>query len=180
MSLESAYYVSQIVAAAAIAGSLIFVGIELRQGARTQRAIMHQSVVHRTMEVTKFNHSAEHAAVLSKMLTGVSTVTGQEAMIALGIIRVNVMNLEDALWQQRNGFLADDAVNTAIQASRRLFASLGARIILSMYGNSFSQRQLTLIDELVLKNVPIMVSPDPAARWKELADELTPANITKQ
>lgn len=174
MSLENAYYVSQILAAVAIAASLVFVGLQLRHGDRTQRAIMHQSIVHRTMEVTKFNHSADHAAVLAKMLTGVRVLTAQEAMMALGIIRINVLNLEDAIWQQSNGFLADDAVSTTIQASRRLFASLGARIAFEMYRSSFSQAQLALIDERVLKDLPMTLSADLAATWQATADSLRP------
>jgi hypothetical protein len=36
MSLESFYFISQIIAAASIVASLLFVGIQLRQGDRTQ------------------------------------------------------------------------------------------------------------------------------------------------
>ena len=177
MSLENAYYVSQILAAAAIAASLVFVGLQLRHGDRTQRAIMHQSIVHRTMEVTKFNHSADHAAVLAKMLTGARVLTAQEAMMALGIIRINVLNLEDALWQQKNGFLADDAVSTTVQASRRLFSSLGARVAFEMYRSSFSQAQQTLLNELVLKDLPLALSADLATTWQVTADSLRPAEL---
>ena len=49
---------------------------------------MPQSVVHRTLEVTKFDHSAEHASVLAKMPTGASELTPQDAMMALGMILV--------------------------------------------------------------------------------------------
>ena len=41
MTLEEIYYISQIVAVIAIFCSLIFVGLQMRQSARNQRAVMH-------------------------------------------------------------------------------------------------------------------------------------------
>ena len=45
MTLEDFYFISQIIAAASIVASLLFVGVQLRQGDRTQRAGSLQSVL---------------------------------------------------------------------------------------------------------------------------------------
>ena len=45
MTLDQIYNASQILAAIAVVGSLIFVGLQLRQGDRTQRANSLQSVL---------------------------------------------------------------------------------------------------------------------------------------
>jgi len=41
MSLEQVYYVSQVVAAVAIIGSLIYLGVQTQQTSKNQRAMMH-------------------------------------------------------------------------------------------------------------------------------------------
>ena len=44
MTLETAYYISQILAVAAIFGSLVFVGLQIRQNTRAVRATSHHAV----------------------------------------------------------------------------------------------------------------------------------------
>ena len=53
MTLETVYFVSQIVAAVAIVATLLFVGLQLRQSDRTQRALVHQSTIARTIELNQ-------------------------------------------------------------------------------------------------------------------------------
>lgn len=174
MSLADVYLLSQILAALAIGVSLLFVGLQLRQNDRTQRAIMHQMVVQRTIETTKFYYTPEHAAVFAKMVTGDRDLAPAEAMMALGILRINVMNLEDVLWQQRHGLLAKDAVESSIASSRRLFATPGARLALKLFPNVFSSGQHEIINNVVLKDNPLQVSPDLAEAWKAWANEMIP------
>ena len=59
---------------------------------------MPQSVVHRTLELTTFDHSAEHASVLAKMLAGARELTPQDAMMALSMILVFAQDLT-AVWK---------------------------------------------------------------------------------
>ena len=171
MSLEDVYFISQVLAAFGIGVSLIFVGLQLRQNDRTQRAIMHQMVVQRTIETTKFYYTPENAAVFAKMVSGSRDLTPAEIMMAVGILRINVMNLEDVLWQQRNGFLADDAVDSSIASSRRLFATPGARLALKFFPGVFSSGQHAVLDSLVLKDNALQISPELSAAWKAWADE---------
>lgn len=173
MLLENAYYLSQILAALAIVGSLLFVGLQLRQNDRTQRAIMHETVVNRTIETTKFYYGPEHARVFAKLSVGSSEMSGAEIPIAAGLMRINVMNLEDALWQQENGFLSDDAVQSTIASSRRLFAMPGIRMAFELWRGSFSQAQLTMIDKLGLMTAPLQ-SMDMDAAWKSIAETMPP------
>ncbi len=44
MTLETAYYISQILAVAAIFGSLVFVGLQIRQNTRAVKATSHHAV----------------------------------------------------------------------------------------------------------------------------------------
>ena len=53
MTLEAVYFLSQIVAAAVIVASLLFVGLQLRQSDKTQRALVHQSTVQRTIALNQ-------------------------------------------------------------------------------------------------------------------------------
>ncbi len=150
MSLESAYYLSQIVAAFAVAGSLLFVGLQMRQNVRTQRAIMHQAVVSRTLDTTKFYYTSPHAEVFAKLSSVEESLglTSGEVAIAGGILRLNIMNLEEAHWQRDNGFLTEDAVQSTIASSRRLFAMPGVRAAFSVWREAFSASQIALVERL--------------------------------
>jgi hypothetical protein len=174
MPLENVYYISQIAAACAIATSLLFVGLQLRQNDRTQRAIMHQMVVQRTIETAKFYYTPEHAAVFAKMMTVDRAFTAAEVMVAVGILRINVMNLEDVLWQQKHGLLAEDAVQSAIASSRRMFATPGARLAFRFFSDVYSPGQLALIEGLVLKDNPVQLVSELSETWAAWATEMFP------
>ena len=53
MTLESIYFLSQIVAAVALVASLLFVGLQLRHSDKTQRALVHQATIQRTIELNE-------------------------------------------------------------------------------------------------------------------------------
>ena len=176
MALESIYYVSQILAAIAIAASLLFVGLQLRQNDRTQRATIHQIVGQRTMDTTKFYFTDDHADVLAKMSEGARELSSHEIMVVLGMLRINLLNLQEALWQQRHGLLDDDVVKGALASSRRLYASTTARVAVNFFASTFSDEQHHLMAEMGLLDQPLQVATNLPANWRKVFDEMFPLN----
>ena len=174
MALESIYYISQIFAAIAIAASLLFVGLQLRQNDRTQRATIHQIVGQRTMETTKFYFTADHADVLAKMSEGVRELTSHEIIVVLGMLRINLLNLQEAVWQQRHGLLDDDVVKSPLASSRRLYASTTARVVVKFFASTFSDEQHELMDEMGLLKSPVQIATNLPAAWQKAFDEMFP------
>ena len=66
MTLEAVYFLSQIVAAVALIASLLFVGLQLRLSDKTQRALVHQATIQRTIELNQRLTDAHIVALVSK------------------------------------------------------------------------------------------------------------------
>lgn len=144
MTLESAYYLSQIVAAFAVASPLLFVGLEMQKNVRTQRATMHQAVVSQTLDTTRFYDSSPNAKVCASLCSAEECMglTPGEISIAGRIMRLNVLNLEEAHWQRDNGSLSDDAVQSTIASPQRRFAMPGIRTAFGIWHLAWSVFQV--------------------------------------
>jgi hypothetical protein len=70
MNLEEIYYISQIVAVVGILGSLIFVGVQIRQNTRATRAASHNAVSNSLNEINRM--FAENADLTKLWLTGMA------------------------------------------------------------------------------------------------------------
>jgi hypothetical protein len=70
MTLEELYYVSQIVAVIGIFGSLVFVGLQIRQNTRATRAASHNAVSNSLNEINRM--FAENADLTRIWLAGMS------------------------------------------------------------------------------------------------------------
>ena len=78
MTLEQLSLISQIIGALAVVCSLIFVGLQMRQAEKTQRAAMHQARADRIIGV--FNNQAQPhmAAMFSRVFRAPETLTGED------------------------------------------------------------------------------------------------------
>lgn len=74
MTLEEFYYVSQIVAVVGVFGSLLFVGLQIRQNTRATRAASHNAVSNSLNEINRM--FVENAEVTKIWLTGLNDRQG--------------------------------------------------------------------------------------------------------
>ena len=70
MTLEEIYYISQIVAVIGIFGSLVFVGVQIRQNTRATRAASHNAVSNSLNEINRM--FAENADLTKIWLSGLA------------------------------------------------------------------------------------------------------------
>lgn len=106
MTLENINYVAQTIAVVAIFGSLIFLGVQVRQNSATTRAQVHQQISDAfTMYLeTMANHSAVvFAGSSSKQgLDGLS----DEELLRFSFIMAGLFKIwENAFYQHKSGFL---------------------------------------------------------------------------
>ena len=123
MTLEDIYFISQIISAVAIVASLIFVGLQIRQSDRIQRAVMHQSRADRIIGI--FRHAADPhmLAASSKAVESPETMSIEEIQSLRASIMALVLNLEDQMWQHRQGLLDDASVQRTKHAGARMMAT---------------------------------------------------------
>src|SRR5438309_3994154 len=106
MSLEQAAYLSQVVAALAVLGSLIFIGVQLRQNTRSQKVVAVDSLA---AAIAAINVPAiESPAVgeaLSKALKDWGSANREQRIIAHFFLFSFFKLHESASYQRRNEVL---------------------------------------------------------------------------
>ena len=118
MNLESVYFLSQIAAAIAIVGSLLFVGIQMRHADKTQRALMHQATIQRTIELNQRLIDENVLTLILKARDGQAQWSIAEIWQIRVIIRVMVLHVADMQWQLRAGLLDPHAFDSVIKIGR--------------------------------------------------------------
>lgn len=174
MNLEDIYFVSQILAAVAIVGSLVFVGLQLRQGDRTQRALMHQAIIQRTMDLNTRLIDPTVAALVVKARDPTAAWNATEIWQLRAIIRVLLLHVEDMDWQRRAGMLDAATFENVLTVARALFSLPGFRICWELLKPRISAAERALVERLLLADVEPTTASDISARWQELAARLYP------
>ncbi|MBX9607409.1 MAG: hypothetical protein K2Y51_14390 [Gammaproteobacteria bacterium] len=174
MNLEDIYFLSQILAAVAIVGSLVFVGLQLRQGSLTQRALMHQATIQRTMELNTRLTDPTITALLVKARDARAAWNATEIWQLRAMIRVLVLHVEDMDWQRRAGMLDEAAFENVLTVARAVFSLPGFRICWEMLRPRITAAEQALVERLLLADVELATQSDLGARWQEIAARLYP------
>lgn len=170
MSLEDAYFVSQIVAAVAIVASLLFVAIQLRQGDRTQRAAMHQARAERV--IAFYTRLSDLAPLMAKVSRAPETLTSEETWQLRSVIMMTILNLEDQLWQRKQGLLDAESVERTRAAARRIMAVPAMRAAWRMQKLVILPAQAEVFEREVIAGQPLAPDIDANAAWQAALAEV--------
>ena len=176
MTLESVYFVSQVVAAFAVVGSLVFVGLQLRQSDKTQRALAHQATIRRTIELDIHLTEPAITALVLKAREPHATWDAAEIWQLRAMLRVLVLHVEDMEWQRRAGLLDQAAFDNVLTVARSLFSLPGLRICWEMIRPRISAAEQALVQRLLIADQDSPMPSDLGQRWQEVAARLYPAD----
>lgn len=175
MSLETVYFVSQIVAAVAIVGSLLFVGLQMRHADKTQRALMHQATIQRTIKLNEdLVIEPRVLALVMKAREPLAEWSSEEIWQMRAMVRVLILHAEDMQWQYQAGLLDAAAFESVLTVMRAMFSLPGLRICWQMVRPRVSQADRELVEELLLKDVPDATLSDLSATWRTIATRMYP------
>ena len=175
MTLEDAYFISQIIAATAIVASLIFVGVQLRQYERTQRAAMHQGRTQRGMDMALRSSEPHIVDAIGHFIRMDAGVTPDHFMQANALLRAMILNLDDVAWQHKAGMLDKAVLDNTIAPMRRLFSLPGVRALWQMTGSTYASATAELVDKLIIAGTPPLdAAADPIAVWRAVATQTAP------
>lgn len=178
MSLEDLYYFSQILAAIAIVASLVFVGLQIHQSDKTQRAIMHQARIQRSMDMLMSSSDAHFVDAMGRVMTADASTSATDLGQAAALQRAMVLNLEDVVWQHKAGLLDDESLENVLHASRARFASPGMRAFWQMTRKGYGRHQIEMMEKLVITAVPTHEpTADTVVTWRALIAQLTTARV---
>jgi hypothetical protein len=162
MSLEEVYYVSQTIAAVAIIGSLVLVIIQLRQSDKTQRALVHQTRADRNVTVARSMLDADVARLLAKAAAHEASFSAAEIVQLMGLLRVQVMAVDDTIWQRSVGLLDDTAVESAWQSSKALLALPALRATWPLVRPGFAESLATEFEKRAIEGADVL-----QAEWEQ-------------
>ena len=174
MTLEAVYFLSQIVAAVALIASLLFVGLQLRLSDKTQRALVHQATIQRTIELNQRLTDAHIVALVSKARDPRTSWSVEEIGQMRAIIRVIVLHVTDMQWQHRAGLLDASTFDSILTATRGLFALPGVRIGWQVIMPHVTASDRALVETLLLQDLPATITSDLTATWRTLAAQMYP------
>ncbi|MCC6707718.1 MAG: hypothetical protein IT492_09170 [Gammaproteobacteria bacterium] len=174
MTLEAIYFISQIIAAGAIVASLLFVGLQLRQSDKTQRALVHQSTIARTIELNQRLTDAHIIALIMKAREPHAAWNADEIWQMRAVIRVIVLHVIDMQWQLRAGLLDASTFDSVLTVTRGIFSLPGVRICWQMILPRVSASDRALVESLLLQDPPSVGASDLPGMWQTLATQMYP------
>lgn len=133
VNLEAIYFISQVIAAAALVASLIFVGLQVRAGMaqsrhaeQTARAQVHQEIAESYRQMAL--EWVRYPEMYKFMIMGAETkdMTDQQRQVFGGLYFPTMQMGENIYYQHRNGLLDDDQYETYLGHLSRLLKSPAA------------------------------------------------------
>lgn len=171
MPLEDAYFISQIIAAVAIVASLIFVGLQLRYSARAHRAVIEQGRADRSTAMFSAWIEPQHAALIERIAAGDPSLTSTELYRAQFIFRTAMINFEEAMLQQKAGFMHDAAWATTKAAMQSYLRNPGFQALWAMLRPTYSA-ELTAAVESLIDRTSLSQQSDLTQHWRNAVESV--------
>ncbi len=99
MSLSDLASIGSFVSGLAIVTTLVFLLIQVRQTEKNQRALLNQGALSRTTDTVMWSSQHELSVLSNRVSLNETNFSNEELWKLLGLLRVNVLNLQDAYIQ---------------------------------------------------------------------------------
>jgi len=110
ITLEQVYYIGEIIGLVAVIGSLIFVGLQVRQNAQAVRVNMANSISTEWVNLqAAFATDGELSGIVFKGMQDLNDVTSEEKFRFYVWQHASLLALSDAYFQYRQGALSPDS-----------------------------------------------------------------------
>jgi hypothetical protein len=154
MTLEQAYYLSQIVAAAAILASLVFLALEVRRNTReTRRAAVEEATSHRTDFVRLLAVDSALMKRVGRGLSGVRLDAAEWMQFSLFLYAIFV-EFEVNERRRRDGDLEEELWSAWLDAYRWWLQFPGTRKWWATRPAGFTERFRAIVDAELAKAAP--------------------------
>jgi hypothetical protein len=165
MSLESVYYISQIVASFAVLASLIYLAIQTRQTAKNQQAIIRQNRATRLTDLNARQGDPVVADAMRKGMAGDEDMTATELRQFQRVTAALCYNLEDSFYQHADGQLPASAFASVTNGATHLVSWPGFRVMWKAGRHGFAPEFVNYMDT-ILARTPLRTPTDDLAEWK--------------
>jgi hypothetical protein len=165
MTLEEIYYISQVVAAAAVIASLIYLAIQTRQAARSSRAAMHENRVATILRHVDKQTEAAFSEIWFKGNTGAADMTDDEVRRYTLQVAGMVIMWEERFRQKKEGMLDQSRWAASENSIMLLTQSSGFRAVVTLVRPRMDPDFGAIMDKYVAigRAAPVV---DQAAMWR--------------
>lgn len=169
MTLEEFYYISQIVAVIAIFCSLIFVGLQMRQNARNQRAIMHANRNQSIIESLRVMADPALARVLRAGAAASPDMDALEVNQFVFQTRATLSGMQHQFLEWREGMIDDVRWKITRDSLNVLLTAPGYRAAYLMWREYGATPQFRVVCDEMLQHSECRMPADTSATWHALA-----------
>jgi hypothetical protein len=127
MTLSDLASIGSLVSGAAVLGSLIYLGLQVRQTDRNQQALIRQGRITRAVDLQLARLGPGVADAWLHGLQNPDEITLTELNQFLALCRATFLDYEDAFYQHEEGLLNEDAFATALAGARGVVRIPGFR-----------------------------------------------------
>jgi hypothetical protein len=171
MSLTDIAALGSIVSSAAVALSLFYVALQVRQAEKNQRGLMQQGRADRVGNASLAISLPETASVWIKGAQLPEMLSAEEMERFLLLCRAAFISGEDSFLQHRAGLLDEAAFRSYVAGLKgQLTGSRGLRAAWRILSNQFGADFSGFVDG-VLAQISPQPAPDRMAMWRELLRE---------
>ena len=162
MTLEALYYISQIVAVLAILGSLIFVGVQIRQNTKQAKAAAAQAVYENYANWYMWaGEDLTRAEIGMRGFKDIDSLSDEENAIFMATFMAQFAYIQSAFYLWQDGSLKDDIWHSMEATLTTVFNTPGGRAFWQGRRFSFTDAFATHIEANVM-NRPL---PDGMRPW---------------
>jgi hypothetical protein len=116
MSLSDLAAIGSFISGLAVVITLLFLLIQMRQTERNQRALLNQGALSRTTDTVMWQSQRELSVLSNRVGLNETNFSNEELWKLLGLLRVNVLNLQDALVQHKQRLVDQATLEQAVRA----------------------------------------------------------------
>jgi hypothetical protein len=168
LTLSDVASLAGIVSSAAVALSLVYVAIQVRQAEKNQRALMQQGRADRAWEGAFRVADPALSVVFYKGLRTPAELSADELDQFISICRAAFLSSEDSFLQHKSGLLDRTAYASFVTGLRGyVTAGPGLRAAWRLTAAQFGAEYVAFMDDIV-SSTPHAAETDRLARWKEV------------
>ncbi len=168
MTLEQVFYTSQIIAAAALVGSLIYLALQTRQAALNQRAIMHANREQAVEEISLRIGDPAFGAIWREGVYASPDMDVFKAHQFAWFARAHLNRFQEHFFGWREDLIGDERWSTTRGHLEMMLSYPGYRAFYRMWRSSAHPGFRALADQ-VMEDVRSANPPDDARAWLTLA-----------
>ena len=167
MNLSEGAALASIVSSAAVAASLVYVALQVRQAEKNQRALMQQGRAGRAWEGAFRVADPTLSSLFYKGMRRPQDLSSGELDQFLSICRAAFLSGEDSFLQHKSGLLDRTAYASFLTGLRGYAAAPGLRAAWRLTSSQYGAEYAAFMDA-IMKSTPRAAAGDPLAQWLEI------------